>query len=131
MTIQNFINKYQGKFVSDPVGLWKGQCVSLVKMWLKENNWPMLRGNAIDWVKNGDGKNYTYIINTPTFVPKPGDMAIFHVGQYGHIGIVVNATVKSMSVFNQNWPHGRTIDPAQITVFDYKNPSCVGFLRKL
>lgn len=128
--LQDFIKKYQGKFASYPTGLYRGQCVSLVKRWLEFNDWPMRKGNAIDWVKNGDGKVYKYIPNQIWTVPKPGDLAIFSVGKYGHIGIVVSANLMSMQVFNQNWPHGNTTDPAVISTFNYRNPKCVGFLRK-
>lgn len=126
-----FIPKYQGQLVTDWYGNYKGECVSLVKRWLGENHWPMLRGNAINWQYNGDGKNYRYYKNTFWFVPTPGDMAIFNVGAYGHIGIVVTANARTMQVFNQNWPSGNNTDPAKITTFNYTNPRCIGFLRKL
>lgn len=141
--VQDFVKQYQGKIVADPKGYYKGECVSLVKQWLAFNGWPQLLGNAIDWQKNGDGKRYVFIKNTATFVPKAGDMAIFTVPQtgikngkkytydFGHIGIVITATVKTMQVFNQNWPHGNDKDVAVITTFNYVKPKCVGFLRKI
>jgi surface antigen len=122
-----FIPKYLGKQVTDPWGFYKGQCVSLVKRWLKDNNWPMRRGNAIDWVNNGY-EGYKYFKNTTAFVPTPGDMAIFNVGKYGHIGIVQTATAKSMKVIQQNDPIG---SPVSIKTYNYITPKCVGFLRKL
>jgi mannosyl-glycoprotein endo-beta-N-acetylglucosaminidase len=122
-----FIPKYQGQRVTDPWGWYRGQCVSLVKRWLQFNKWPMRRGNAIQWVNNGyDG--YKFYKNTPTFVPTPGDMAIFQTGTYGHIGIVVTATATSMKVFQQNDPVG---SPAMIKTYNYITPKCVGVLRKL
>lgn len=122
-----FIPKYQGKQVTDPWGFYRGQCVSLVKRWIRDNKWPMRWGNAIDWTKNGyDG--YRYYKNTPTFVPTPGDMAIFQTGKYGHIGVVVTATAKSMRVVQQNDP---LKSPVTIKTYNYLNPKCLGFLRKL
>lgn len=126
-----FIPKYQGQLVSDTWGNYKGECVSLVKQWLAFNHWPALRGNAIMWQYNGDGKNYRFYKNTPIFVPYVGDMAIFNVGTYGHIGIVVSANLRTMQVFNQNWPQGNNTDPAKLTTFNYTKPKCIGFLRKL
>jgi surface antigen len=128
MNLNDFIKKYQGKIVSDPWGTYKGECVSLVKMWIKENGWPMKRGNAINWQYNGNG-GYTWIKNYWWTIPKPGDMAVFQVGYYGHIGIVVSANMWNMQVFNQNWPQGNDTDPAQITNFNYTKPKCIGFLR--
>jgi surface antigen len=122
-----FIKKYQGKLVADPLGFYKGQCVSLVKQWLKFNKWPAKRGNAIDWQDNDD-KNYGYYKNTPKFIPLCGDLAIFDTGKYGHIGIVQSATDKSMKVFQQNDPIG---SPATIKTYNYIKPRCIGFLRKL
>lgn len=129
--LSTFVPETLGKFVADPNGFYRGHCVSLVKQWLKINKWPMLYGNAIKWQYRGDGKKYRYYKNTPSFVPNPGDMAIFDIGKYGHIGIVISATKKDMKVLNQNWPHGRLVDPVVITTFDYLKPKCIGFLRKL
>jgi surface antigen len=92
------------------------------------NGWPISRGNAIDWANNGDGKNYKFIKNFSTFVPKGGDFAIFQTGKYGHIGVVYSATVKEMNVFQQNDPVG---SPAKQKIYNYIKPKCVGFLRKI
>lgn len=129
--LRGFIAKYQGKIVGDQNGNYVGQCVSLVKLWLAWCGWPMLRGNAINWQYNGDGKIYKFYRNYWWTVPLVGDMAIFQVGTYGHIGIVVTANLSRMVVFNQNWPSGNATDPAKLTTFDYVHPKCIGFLRKL
>jgi surface antigen len=131
MDLQGFINKYTGKIVADPWGNYKGECVSLCKQWLAFNGWPMLRGNAINWQYNGDGRNYRFYRNYAWTLPKPGDIAVSQVGYYGHIGIVISGNVQTMRVFNQNWPSGNNTDPAKITVFDYRKPKCLGFLRKI
>jgi len=131
MTVDQFIAKYQGQEVSDPFGTYKGECVSLVKMWLKENGWPMLRGNAINWQYNGGGA-YRWYKNYPWTVPQEGDMVVFQVGQYGHIGIVLaGATGRAVRVFSQNWPTGNDTDPARVTTFDYVHPKIIGFLRHI
>lgn len=129
--LKDFIAKYQGKIVGDQNGNYRGECVSLVKLWLQWCGWPMLRGNAINWQYNGDGRNYKFYKNYAWTVPLVGDMAIFQVGTYGHIGIVVSANGRAMQVFNQNWAQGNNTDPAKITTFDYVHPRAVGFLRKL
>lgn len=128
MDYQTFKNKTLGKLVDDGDGNYKGECVSLVKNYIKIQGWPFKRGNAIDWQKNGDDF-YKWVKNTPTGVPEQGDFIIFSVGKYGHIGIVDSATSKEVFVLNQNWPHGNDTDPVQITRFDYIKPQCVGWLH--
>jgi mannosyl-glycoprotein endo-beta-N-acetylglucosaminidase len=125
--LNKFIPKYIGKRVTDPLGFYRGECVSLVKRFIKEMGWPMRRGNAKDWVNNGY-EGYKYFKNTPKFVPTPGDIAIFNTGKYGHIGIVLVATIKSMDVLQQNDPIG---SPVAIKKYNYVKPPSVGFLRKL
>jgi len=128
MSLWDFINKYQGKIVTDPWGGYNGQCVSIVKQWISENNWPMKSGNAIQWQNNGDDF-YKWVKNTVSAVPSPGDIIVFSVGQYGHIGVVVSANQFTVDVFNQNWPHGNTTDPCVVTRFNYTNPKVVGWLH--
>lgn len=130
MNINDFVAQNQGQIISDPWGTYTGECVSLVKQWIAANGWPMLRGNAIMWQYNGKN-GYRWIKNYAWTVPQPGDIAVFQVGSYGHIGIVVSANVRTMEVFNQNWPTGHNTDPAQITTFNYTNPKCLGFVRKI
>ena len=131
MNLQAFIEKYRDQLVADPWGNYKGECVSLVKQWLAFNSWPMLRGNAIMWQYNGDGKNYRWIKNYWWTIPQPGDIAVFQVGTLGHIGIVVSGNIHSMQVFSQNWPSGHDTDPAKIAIFNYTSPRCLGFLRHI
>jgi surface antigen len=130
MTLQQFINEHKGKIVSDPWGTYPGQCVSLVKLWIKENGWPMKAGNAIMWQYNGYG-GYKWIPNRPWNSPKPGDIIVFRIGTNGHIGIVVSANVRTVNVLQQNWPRGRGVDPVEIRPFNYTNPKCLGWLRKV
>ncbi len=126
--LKKFIAKYQGQFVRDTYGLYRGQCVSLCKQWLKFNGWQQRSGNAIDWQKNGYNGYAFYPYHTGN-IPLVGDMPVFRIGKYGHIGVVQSATNKTMRLFNQNYPHGNTTDAAQVQTFDYAH--CVGFLRKL
>jgi gas vesicle protein len=128
MSLWDFINKYQGKIVTDPWGGYNGQCVSIVKRYISENNWPMKSGNAIQWQNNGDDF-YKWIKNTTSAVPSPGDLIVFQIGTYGHIGIVTSANQYTVDVFNQNWPNGNTTDPCIVTRFNYVNPKVVGWLH--
>lgn len=131
MNINDFANQKRGKIVSDPWGGYIGQCVSLVKRWITANGWPMRSGNAIRWQYNGYG-SYKWYKNYPWSVPQAGDIIVFQTGVYGHIGIVMpGASVWRVDVLNQNWPHGRCKDPVTVTRFNYLNPKCLGWLRKI
>ncbi|MHB8482799.1 MAG: CHAP domain-containing protein [Nitrospiria bacterium] len=123
-----FDQTVRGKIVANPEGQYKGECVSLVRDWLQFNGWPTRWGNAIDWRNNGF-RPYKWFPNYWWSVPQIGDMVVFQVGTYGHIGIVGGATANFMDVLNQNWPHGNDTDPVQVTRFDYVHPRCIGFLR--
>ena len=129
--IQNFINKYKGQFVTNADGSYKDECVSLCHRWQDENGWPEIHANAIDWQKFGGWNGYQFIVNHVWTIPKTGDVAVFNCGKYGHVGIVVSANIKSMVVFNQNYPHGTNIDPATLTTFNYTAPKCIGFIRRV
>jgi surface antigen len=127
MTIYEFVSKYNGKFI-DNDKVYGAQCVDVVKQWIADNGWKMKSGNAIDWQNNGDDF-YKWVKNTTSAVPSPGDIIVFSVGKYGHIGLVVSANVNTVDVFNQNWPHGNKTDPCVITRFNYISPKVVGWLH--
>ena len=94
MNYQEFINEYNGKSF-DYDGIAGVQCVDLAKMYLdkvfgiKPGSW----GNAKDYYENFNNlpirNSFTRIANTPSFVPKKGDIVVWGtgVGRYGHIAI--------------------------------------------
>ncbi|MFL1422498.1 SH3 domain-containing protein [Staphylococcus ureilyticus] len=44
--------------------------------------------------------------NTPSFLPKPGDVVVWnrkYGGGYGHVAVVISATLNSFVVIEQNW----------------------------
>lgn len=65
--------------------------------------------------------------NTPNFLPLPGDLAIFHSGYgggYGHVSIVLSATLNSFVSLDQNWFGGgaNKTEVAQRITHNYDNP---------
>lgn len=125
-----------GKLIDDGKGGYKGECLSLNKIFFKAvtgvdappsgsnsalgywNNFPAPLGNYFDKVPNSS-----------TAVPSNGDFIIFQIGAYGHIGIVESANTKTVDVLNQNWPKGNLTDKVQITTFNYITPKVVGWLH--
>lgn len=81
------------------------QCVDLVNAWLRMLKKPIITGrNAIDF-KSVPG--YTYVPNSPSFLPQEGDIAIFNIGPYGDVAVVdKGTTLKDLVVFGQNYPIG-------------------------
>jgi len=117
MILDNFIKKYNGKSV-DYDGMYGGQCQDLALFWEVENDWPTIRGNAIDTPNTFDKSFYDWIPNTATGVPNPGDLVIWGMKPYGHIAIFVSGTTYIFTSFDQNWPVG---SPCKLTSHNYNN----------
>lgn len=111
VTLQQFMNAWQGKKVPSRGGI-TGQCVSLVQHWAEDQG---IGGTPVFPVPSAylmAGKRpdaFTWVANTPTGVPSPGDIVVFGNkvgGGHGHTGIVVSANKNSLDVFQQNDPMG-------------------------
>jgi hypothetical protein len=119
MNLQLFIDKYNGKFV-DYDGKFGYQCVDLMRFYINEifglNPYDILPG-AI-YAKQifqrfpatpSASKYFTKIINTPTGVPKKGDIVFwgwypFVTGIAGHVAIFVEGDTNRFISFDQNFP---------------------------
>lgn len=111
MTLPEFVNKYDGKFI-DYDGYWGAQCVDLARQYIKEVlNFPQpppVIGAADLW-DNYLADYYVAVENTPTGVPVAGDIVIWNrkLGNgYGHVGIFLSGNVNSFVSFDQNYPLG-------------------------
>lgn len=138
MNYLEFYNKYIGRAFPDTDGVFGTQCVDLPKSYIQEvwgENYGPMYGNG--------GAKEAYLLfpnslittsewdrlpNTPDFIPNQGDIIVFDatVGNpYGHIGVVHEANLNTVTVFNTNWRNKN----AELNVFDYANPRVLGFLR--
>ena len=134
MTLDQFIQKYKGKTVCYPEGKYCGQCLSLVKWYIKEVF-------GIDPPASGCNGARCYwsifpspldsifekVPNRPDLVPKKGWVAVWDGsvgGGAGHIGIVADdkATKSTFNSFDSNWGS----KTAQIVTHNYNN--VYGFL---
>lgn len=107
MTLDEFVNKYNGQKL-DVDGQYPGQCVDLAKAWTTNLGYSGCHGNAIDWKQNASA-TLTWTDNTPTGVPKAGDLVVWGSGIgsiYGHIAIFVSGNTNSFVSFDQNYPTG-------------------------
>lgn len=117
MNYSEFINAYNGKSF-DYDGVSGVQCVDLIKMYLdkvfgiKAGAW----GNAKDYYENFNKlplkNNFERIANTPSFVPKKGDIAVWGAGlgnAYGHIAIATGeGNTSNFNSYDLNW-NGKTV----------------------
>lgn len=131
MTLDKFLTTYKvGKSYDYANTGYKGECVSLVKCYIKDvlGVIPQAIGNAKDYWLNRNNSyianNFTAIANTPTFVPQRGDLFVRTSGTYGHIGIVLEATTSYYYTIEQNYNGCRVVKNIKHT--DWNN---VNFLR--
>lgn len=113
MTLQQFVDKYNGKFCE--VGGSAGavnQCVDLANAYIKEVlGQPILLGtNAVDFPER-IGDKYDFILNATDNFPIAGDIIIFkqygtRYGSAGHIAVVISADINLVTMFEENYPTG-------------------------
>ena len=130
ITFSEFLEKYKVGNSYAYNGTYKGECVSLVKCFIKEvlGVTPQSIGNAKDyWSKRSSSyikSMFTALPNTPSFVPQRGDVFVRTSGTYGHIGIVLEATTDYFYTIEQNHNGCRVVKNIKHT--DWKN---INFLR--
>lgn len=130
MTLSEFLNKYKVGKSYGYNGTYVGQCVSLVKNYIKEvlGVTPQAIGDAKDyWSKRNTAYIkgiFTPISNTPSFVPQRGDVFVRTSGTYGHIGIVLEATQDYFYTVEQNYNGCKVVKNIKHT--DWHN---INFLR--
>ncbi len=113
MSLKGFREKYEGEKIGFPPGSYVGQCLSLVKQYLREEY-------KIYPPPSGVGSAWGYWINFPTplpsvlkkvpykkgLVPKRGWIPVWNKntgGGHGHIAIVLEASSDHFYSFDQNW----------------------------
>lgn len=111
MTLDDFITKYTNKGI-DYDGAYGFQCVDLYRQYVKEVlGYPQSKPvpGAKDIWDSYLPEYYERIANTPTGVPKVGDIMIWGsaYGSYGHVAVVTGANEKTFSCFSQNDPIGK------------------------
>lgn len=130
MTLDKFLKTYTTGKSYGYNGKYIGECVSLVKCYIRDvlEVTPKAIGNAKDyWSKRSSSyiKNiFTSFPNTPSFVPRRGDVFVRTSGKYGHIGIVLEATTDYFYTIEQNYNGCRVVKNIKHT-----NWSNINFLR--
>ena len=106
----NYIKKSIGKGI-DFDGQYGYQCadLSVDYMYYITDKKVRMWGNAKDLINNDFKGLATVYKNTPSFLAKKGDVFVMGAnrgGGYGHTGIVVSATLNTITVIEQNWLGG-------------------------
>jgi len=116
ITFDEFAKKYLGKTEGYPEGQYVGECLSLVKLYIKEvlglPNPPAsgCNGARCYWSNFPDplGSVLVKIPNTDDFVPQKGDIMVWNGntgGGFGHIAICTgkNTGLQYFESLDQNW----------------------------
>ena len=128
MKLEDFKRKWENK-ICDFDGFYGGQCTDLYRMYCKEvlgvPQSPLVKGAKNIWTTYLK-EHFKQIPNTPEGVPEKGDIVIWGMGTYGHVGICDHASVSTVTCFEQNWLGGGT-RPSEIRRHGYKD--VLGWLR--
>jgi len=115
-SLDPFIKKWRG-LTADYDGAWGGQCVDLIRFYLRDVlGIPAYSLPAVLWAN----QLYTNFTNTKDFIQIPnaaynypikGDIIVYKPYWYpykkgGHVSIVVDANSKTVTQFEQNFPSG-------------------------
>lgn len=91
--------------------IYYGQCFDLANVYWAKLFGHGLRGTgAADIPFQNDFTNEAHVYNnTQSFLAKPGDVVVFprtFGGGYGHVAVVISATLNAITVIEQNWNGG-------------------------
>ena len=134
MKFQDFITRWNGKYI-DFDGVYGAQCMDLMHQYIVEvldfTDGRILAAPAAKDVflnfQNVYGNQiFEKIDNTPTGVPKEGDIMFWGtgIGQYGHVAIFVEGDANNFRSFDENFPIG---SPCHIQSHSYSG--VLGWLR--
>ena len=87
-------------------GAYGNQCVDLIKYYYDFFGVASYaRGNGYQYATNKLPQGWTRIKNTPSFIPEPGDIAVWTqgIGKNGHVAIILSADLHNFVSMDQNW----------------------------
>ena len=103
MTLDKFVITYKVGKSYGYAGGYKGECVSLVKLYIRDvlGFTPQSIGNAKEYWNKRNG-SYIKAHFKAVSKPKRGDLFVRTSGTYGHIGIVISAGDTTYYTIEQN-----------------------------
>ena len=133
-TLEQFLSDYLGKSKGYPEGSFVGECLSIVKIYIKEcfgiSPPPSGTNSAYGyWSKfpNPLGEVFEKVLNTDDLIPEKGWIGIMKPwdgNPYGHIFIVADGSTKTIC---KNWSQNWTSRTFQLESNRYTN--IIGFLK--
>lgn len=128
MTLQEFINKWNGRFCEYNGDAFKFQCVDLVRQYIADVlKYPQSSMPPANYAKNifknfVPNKYFSKVINTPTNSPMVGDIIFwgtypFVTGIAGHVAICTGSNTYKLISFSQNYPTG---SPCRYYNYNYR-----------
>lgn len=126
--IDNILDSYIDKLLN-PDNMYGMQCMDVAVQYcldLTDGKFRMW-GNARDAIKNTLPTGWKLYKNTPEFMPKRGDIAVFTLGRfdndYGHIALVYDLiSLQSCRMLEQNWD-GNANTPCKLRTDYYEGVS--------
>lgn len=121
MTFDQFVTKYNGKYLEYNNDMYKFQCMDLFYQYLKEvlvldtkpyQGWGTAKNCYLNFSNiKGASANFDLIKNSPTNSPLKGDIVFwgyypFVTGLAGHVAMCSGAGLMNMITFDQNYPKG-------------------------
>ena len=108
-SLETFINRWLGHPV-DFDRSYGFQCVDLMRRYavdVLDLNSSLPRGNAYDIFANTNSANFTKVVNSPSAVPKRGDIIFWNKlpsnGNAGHVAIFLEGDANQFTSFDQNY----------------------------
>jgi len=132
MKFNDFILKWQGRYI-DFDNYYGNQCMDLLHQYCVEvlgitDGRVLAAPGAKHIFLNFDTifgrEHFDKISNTPTGLPKNGDIMIWGNGSWGHVAMYIDGNVNTFKSFDQNYPTG---SPCHIQNHTYAN--VLGWLR--
>ena len=111
MTLSEFVEKYDGKYVEVAGSSAQNQCVDLANAYIREVlGMPIVEHTDAKDFPSRIGDGYDWIEKTDSNFPQDGDIVIWNSGLVpsGHIDICISddASTFGFDGFDQNWPLG-------------------------
>jgi len=129
MTYSEFKAKWLGKPINYD-NAYGAQCVDVYRMYVKEvlniPQSPPIAGAKNIW-DTYLSEYFERISNTPDGVPEQGCIAIWNVGEFGHVGIVDSADKQYLTCFEQNWTEMNGTGVSELRRHTYAN--VLGWLK--
>ena len=128
--LDKYVSKHKNTVIDYDNVYWH-QCVDLIKNYSREVIWERLgtfwwsaRSGWLNEYNTFPKDTWNKITYKEREIPEKWDIIFFDVWEYGHVGIVTNADINYIKVFEQNTGNGDWVgydDRCRTNTYDYSN----------